>query len=95
MRTFDEFVEELNKFPKIDTYCVRDENDEPLMVDGHSIMAETIKSVGATKEDAETMLMERVNEFIKGKKVWIRLLPAVIEDFDHGVWNGRSRIAVL
>lgn len=95
MSQFETFVQGLDKYPKIDTFCVKDKDDEPLLVNDKAIMVETIRVYSGSKEGVELQLMGKIHDFIEGKQVWVRTMPVVLEDFDNNVWTGRARIAVL
>lgn len=96
MTAFEQWVNELDKLPKITTFCVTDENDEPVLVNGKIIEAQEYKVHINDRAEAEKNIMQWCDGIMHGNKVWIRTLPTITEYPNEleTTFMGRTRIAV-
>jgi hypothetical protein len=95
---FKEWSHQLALLPNINTFCVRDDNDDPVLNNGKVMVAEGFKLKSESLGEVEQYLMSQCNEHMKGKRVWVRVLPYIIqyadEEVDGGtmIYEGRARI---
>lgn len=90
MKTWDEFISWLDRFPKINS----------LFVDGEEgIEAVPFGAVGDSEEEAKQKMIEGITELIdKSETVWVRWMPEVhhltnVDGSPTGKYKGYMRIA--
>lgn len=98
MTTFEQFVSEIDKLPKITKSFVY--QGDSILKDGDiQVKAYEFRNAGETKEEAEEALMNSIKKFIDGKKAYVRVPPHINYSHDlltgEDTFTGLARIAVI